>query len=73
VNSKEENSEDFCPNYAQEFGLCSPLFYLEHTQGEKTRRYQITLMPINTDARQVKENISPLLNAHAADCAHFPY
>jgi hypothetical protein len=21
VNSKEENSEDFCPNYIQEFGL----------------------------------------------------
>jgi len=21
VNSKEENSEDFCPNYVQEFGL----------------------------------------------------
>jgi hypothetical protein len=21
VNSKEEKSEDFCPNYAQEFGL----------------------------------------------------
>ncbi len=21
VNSKEENSEDFCPNYDQEFGL----------------------------------------------------
>jgi hypothetical protein len=23
VNSKEENSKDFCPNYVQEFGLCS--------------------------------------------------
>jgi hypothetical protein len=23
VNSKEENSEDFCPNYVQEFGLRS--------------------------------------------------
>ncbi len=22
VNSKEESSEDFCPNYVQEFGLC---------------------------------------------------
>jgi hypothetical protein len=22
-NSKEENSEDFCPNYDQEFGLCT--------------------------------------------------
>jgi len=22
VNSKEENSSDFCPNYVQEFGLC---------------------------------------------------
>jgi hypothetical protein len=21
VNSKEENSQDFCPNYVQEFGL----------------------------------------------------
>ncbi len=21
MNSKEENSEDFCPNYVQEFGL----------------------------------------------------
>ncbi len=27
MNSKEENSEDFCPNYVQEFGLwlCSQL------------------------------------------------
>jgi hypothetical protein len=24
VNSKEENSEDFCPNYVQEFSLCTP-------------------------------------------------
>jgi hypothetical protein len=23
VNNKEDNSEDFCPNYVQEFGLCS--------------------------------------------------
>jgi hypothetical protein len=23
VKSKEENSEDFCPNYVQEFGLCT--------------------------------------------------
>ncbi len=23
VNSKEENSQDFCPNYVQEFGLWS--------------------------------------------------
>jgi len=23
VNSKKENSEDFCPNYVQEFWLCS--------------------------------------------------
>ncbi len=23
VNSKEENSEDICPNYIQEFGLCT--------------------------------------------------
>jgi hypothetical protein len=22
VTSKEENSQDFCPNYVQEFGLC---------------------------------------------------
>ncbi len=22
VNSEEENSSDFCPNYVQEFGLC---------------------------------------------------
>jgi hypothetical protein len=22
VNSKEENSQDICPNYIQEFGLC---------------------------------------------------
>ncbi len=22
MNSKEENSQEFCPNYAQEFGLC---------------------------------------------------
>ncbi len=22
LNSKEENSEDFCPNYVHEFGLC---------------------------------------------------
>jgi hypothetical protein len=25
VNSKEENSEEFCPNYVQEFGLCMSL------------------------------------------------
>ncbi len=24
VNSKEENSWDFYPNYVQEFGLCTP-------------------------------------------------
>ncbi len=23
MNSKEENSPDFCPNYVQEFGLCT--------------------------------------------------
>jgi hypothetical protein len=23
MNSKEENTEDFCPNYLQEFGLCT--------------------------------------------------
>jgi hypothetical protein len=29
VNSKEENSEDFCPYYVQEFGLCTlSLIYL---------------------------------------------
>jgi hypothetical protein len=27
VNSKEENSEDFCPNYVQEFSLW-PLLYI---------------------------------------------
>ncbi len=26
VNSKEENSKDFCPNYVQEFDLCSILY-----------------------------------------------
>ncbi len=26
VNSKEENSKDFCPNYVQEFGLRIRLF-----------------------------------------------
>ncbi len=25
MNRKEENSEDFCPNYVQEFGLCRSL------------------------------------------------
>ncbi len=25
VNSVEENSKDFCPNYVQEFGLCTAL------------------------------------------------
>jgi hypothetical protein len=25
VNSKDENSEDFCPNYVHEFGLCCPI------------------------------------------------
>jgi hypothetical protein len=24
-NSKEENSEDFCPKYVKEFGLCTAL------------------------------------------------
>jgi hypothetical protein len=23
VNNKEENAQGFCPNYVQEFGLCS--------------------------------------------------
>jgi hypothetical protein len=27
VNSKEENSLDFCPNYVQEFGLPSNFVY----------------------------------------------
>jgi hypothetical protein len=35
VNSKEENSSDFCPNYVQEFGLCMvhslPLFSDQQT------------------------------------------
>jgi hypothetical protein len=26
VNSKEENSSDFCPNYVQEFGLSTETF-----------------------------------------------
>jgi hypothetical protein len=29
VNSKEENSQDFCPNYVQEFGLCTGVAYKE--------------------------------------------
>jgi hypothetical protein len=28
VNSKEENSQDFCPNFVQEFGLCSLSVFL---------------------------------------------
>jgi hypothetical protein len=31
VNSKEENSEDFCPNYVQEFGLRRKVAKLENS------------------------------------------
>jgi hypothetical protein len=33
VNSKEENSEDFCLNYLQEFGLCSASMWLLRKPG----------------------------------------
>ncbi len=32
-NSKEENSEDFCPNHVQEFGLCTRFLLRERGKG----------------------------------------
>jgi hypothetical protein len=41
VNSKEENSEDFCPNYIQEFGLCTMQSAGEHSRFCNTRKEKV--------------------------------
>jgi hypothetical protein len=39
VNSKEENSYDFCPNYVQEFGVCLQHEITNTFLGEKRTRF----------------------------------
>jgi hypothetical protein len=42
VNSKEENSENFCPKYVPEFGLCCDVLYLSGMWENSMAGYKMT-------------------------------